>query len=77
MNPQIELVKKFLDDDKSVSSEELKANKEAVYEAAAAAADEAAYWAAETTSWTIDAEHIEYCKQKAREAIAEYEELTK
>ncbi len=86
MNPHIELVKKFLADDTSVTEEELKANKHAAYDAywAAAEAAEAAYWAAEdaywAAYWATDAnipENAEYYKQKAIEAIAEYEELTK
>lgn len=80
MNEHIELVKKFLDDNDSVTKEELKANKDAAYDAARAAAEaaEAAFWAYEAAAdVAYYGTNSEYCKNKAREAIAEYEELTK
>ncbi len=106
MNEHIELVKKFLTDDTSVTEEELRANKDAVVaraaaaeaaweasdykcdaeyasfraaiaaEAADAAADAAALWAFRAAE-ADNLENAEYYKKKAREAIAEYEELTR
>jgi len=76
MNIHIELAKKSLADNDSVSLEELKANVEA-----AESAREAASWAAEAASWAAEAaasgadDHAEYCKQQAIEAIEKYEEL--
>ena len=107
MKKQVELVKKWLADNTSVTLEELKANKKAAeddWDAARAAywapwatyraaywaieaayrdAYDAAYWATEAAHWATEAAHCdatcaaEHCKQLAREAIAEYEELTK
>ena len=89
MNPQIELVKKWLADPESVSLEELKANREAAeaaVEAAAWAAWSAAesdYWAAraawaellsEAADWAVDAS---YWKKEAIKHVDRYEELTK
>ena len=69
MNIHIELAKKSLADNDSVSLEELKANVEA-----AESAREAASWAAEAAASGAD-DHAEYCKQQAIEAIEKYEEL--
>lgn len=95
MKKHIELAKKWLSDDKLVTLEELKANKDAArmaYEAAWSpywaadradrAAARAAYWAyfalwAYFAAESDNSENAEYCKQEAREAIAEYEELTR
>ncbi len=89
MNPYIELVKKWLADNDSVSLGELKANKAAArdaYWAAAAgaavrdaywAAAEAAYFAYKAANWADDTDEFEHYKQLAIEAIARYEELTK
>ena len=93
MKKYIELVKKFLADNDSVTEEELKANKKAAYRAAdeadwasryavgaAARAFRAAYRAA---LWAFraaesdDLENAEYHKTLAIKAIAEYEELTR
>ena len=87
MKKYVELAKKSLADNDSVTLEELKTNDRAAwaaYDDARAAL--AAYWAAKAAYWAAgaraayDAEtdaRVEYCKQKAIEAIAEYEELTK
>ena len=88
MNPHIELVKKFLDDNDSVSLEELRANIYDAYDAwvakdckcaveyasfrAARAAYWVAYWAA--VGDPVDAKRW---KELAIEAVKEYEELTK
>ena len=87
MNEHIELVKKFLANDDSVTEAELKANKNdarAAWAARAAVdcdAAEAAYWAAlwafRAAYWADNLENAEYCKKKAIKAIKEYEELTK
>ena len=89
MNPHIELVKKFLDDNDSVTEKELWVNSndafdswEAAYDATwdAGAAYDAAYDAAYWAYWVVAADNLEnaeHYKQKAIEAIAEYEELTK
>ena len=96
MNPHIELVKKFLADNDSVTEKELRANSndafdswEAAYDATwdatwdAGAAYHAAYWAYRAAYWAYwvvaadNLENAEHYKQKAIEAIAEYEELTK
>ena len=93
MKKHIELVKKFLDDDISVSLEELKANKKAAYrdadEAARAAhavwaahraanyADMADYWAFRGAEADNYVENAECYKKLAIEAVKEYEELTK
>ena len=85
MKKQVELVKKFLADNDSVSLEELKANKHAAYDATwdAGAAMTAAYWAyraAYWAYWVVAADNLENAERyraKAIEAIAEYEELTK
>ena len=85
MNKHIELVKKFLDDNDSVSLEELESNKKAAYDATwdAGAAYHAAYWAyraAYWAYWVVAADNLENAERyraKAIEAIAEYEELTK
>ncbi len=91
MNPYIELVKKWLADNDSVSLGELKANKaaarDAYWAAAAGAAVRDAYWAAAEAAYLADlaadaaavwdTDKAEHYKQKAIKAIAEYEELTK
>ena len=77
MNEHIELVKKYLADNTSVTLEELRVNQDATWAAAlwaAEAAYDAAYWAYRAAEAS---EHTEYCKQKARKAIARYEELIK
>ena len=84
MNPHIELVKKFLADDTSVTEEELKANENAAYavwantdDAWAGWASAAALWSYRAAYWSDYYEDAEYCKQKAIKAVKEYEELTK
>ena len=90
MKKYVELAKKWLANNDSVSLEELNANEEAAWAAYASWADDAraalaAYWAAKAASWADDARaaydakndaRVEYCKQKAIKAIKEYEELT-
>ena len=83
MKKYVELVKKYLADDKSVTFKQLKANKKAAFDAwdvrVADYADKAA-WAALWAYWAAESdnpENAEYYKQKAREAIKEYEELTR
>ncbi len=65
MNKHIELVKKWLSDKDSVSSEELKANSNAAYAAYAAAA-----YAADAAAFYAAADDAAYWVKK-------YEELTK
>ena len=87
MNEHIELVKKFLANDDSVTEAELKANKNdarAAWAARAAVdcdAAEAAYWAAlwafRAAYWADNLGDAEYNKKLAIAAIKEYEELTK
>ena len=90
MNPYIELAKKSLSDTGSVTLTELKANKSAARTAMTAmtalrtsAACVAAYWAFLAALWAYwaaesdDLENTEYYKQKAIEAVKEYEELTR
>lgn len=88
MNEHIELAKKFLADNDSVTEEELRVNKEAAWAAywaagnfwaatrATRAATRAALWAFRAAE-SDELEDAEYYKQKAIKAIAEYEELTK
>ncbi len=87
MNPYIKLVKKWLADNDSVSSQELRANETAAWAdlmqkvwpfaiarvawGAARNASLAAYWAYR------DPDRAQNYKQCAIEAIARYEELTK
>ena len=84
MKKYVELVKKFLADDTSVSLEELKVNEKAAYavwantdDAWAGWASAAALWSYRAAYWADNLENTEYYKQKAIKAIAEYEELTK
>ncbi len=87
MNPHIELAKKFLADDTSVSLEELKVNKDVAYDtwvAAYEAAWAAAYWAYRAAYWVFRGaeadnyvENVECYKRLAIKAVKEYEELTK
>ncbi len=87
MNSYIELVKKWLADNESVSLGELKANKAAARDAYLVAraavrdvywaAAEAAYFAYKAANWADDTDEFEHYKQLAIEAIARYEELTK
>ena len=91
MKNYVELAKKSLADDDSVTLEELKANARAAHDAYWAAwaakveaeTDWYAYWAAELAYWAAwDAEtdaaaRVEYFKQQAIKAVKEYEELTK
>jgi len=86
MNEHIELVKKFLDDNDSVTEKELWVNKQAAYDAFWAA-DRADYWAAyEAAFWAAYAAEANYraadeaayqWKELAIEAVKEYEKLTK
>ena len=79
MNQHIELVKKYLEDNDSVTIEELVINSEAAYDtaaayntaAAAAAAAAAASYNPSRCAWA--AAHYE----KAMEYVRKYEELTK
>ena len=81
MNKHIELVKKYLADNDSVTLQELEANEDAAADYDAwtdAAAYWAAYWAVEAAAYRgDDADYVESCKKRAIEAIKEYEELTK
>ena len=88
MKKHIELVKKFLADNDSVTEEELRVNEAAAYAVWDSEAAEAAraYWAAEAAEaarayWAAaesdNLEDAEYYKKLAIEAVAEYEELTK
>ena len=93
MNEHIELAKKWLADNDSVSLEELKANKKAAYRAADEAAraahavwaahraanyaDMADYWAFRGAEADNYVENAECYKKLAIEAVKEYEELTK
>ena len=102
MNKHIEIAKKWLADNDSVSLKELEAATDAAwvaYEVAARAAKddyefseaeayaiafqaakaaEVADRAVKAVYWVGDADgYVEYCKNKAIEAVEEYEELTK
>ena len=70
-NPHIELFKKFLDDPKSVSAEELKRA------AAAATADAAAYFTAVAYFTAAAAADADTFVADAKFLIEKYEELTK
>ena len=74
-NPHIELVKKWLDDPKSVSAEELEraTDNDDVYAAYAAAADDAAYTAAYIAAAARAAAHA---YAGVRYWVERYEELT-
>ena len=85
MNIHIELVKKWLADNDSVTLEELRSSETAARDAYLAN-DWAAYWAAAEAAamayWTAywayrDTDRAQNYKQKAIKAIARYEELTK
>ncbi len=81
MNKHIELVKKWLADDKSVSLEELRAAYVAA-DAAAYAAACAAAWAdaaADAAAWADAAAYAyaDYWRNEAIEHVRKYEELTK
>ncbi len=80
MKKHIELVKKFLADNTSVTAEELEANIYDAYDAwsandyveyASFRAARAAYWAA------VDCDDAKRWKELAIKAVKEYEELTK
>jgi hypothetical protein len=79
----IKLVEKFLADPKGVSAEELKVARRAAedtYDAWAARADYAAYWAAAAAYWAASSgthTATENWTTEARQRIAEYHELTK
>jgi|13_taG_2_1085334.scaffolds.fasta_scaffold361205_1 hypothetical protein len=88
MNKYIELVKKWLADPKSVSLDELKANREAVEAASESAVYRSAYGAAYTAyeaakaaseaAESADAVYgAAYWRNRAIRHIKEYEELTK
>ena len=89
MNIHVELAKKYLADNDSVTLKELEANEEDAFWTARAASWTAwaAYWAskvaykvadvARAIAFTDDDDYVEHCKQQAIEAIKEYEELTK
>ena len=84
MNPHIELVKKYLADPTSVTKEELKANRDAAYAAAADAADAdyyayAAYYAAyAAAAYADDAAYAADTAYAADAAyyVKRYKELT-
>ena len=90
MNKHVELAKKWLADNDSVTLKEVEANEESAFWAAkddyeanflsskvaykvadAARAAKAFYWVGDADGYA------EYCKNKAIEAVKEYEELTK
>jgi hypothetical protein len=77
-NPEMELVKKWLADPKSVSAEELKRAADATNAAAADAADAAN---ADTFAAAADAAaaayHAAYHAAAAKDWVKEYEELTR
>ena len=92
MNKYIELVKKWLADDKSVSLEELKENKKAAWDAsiyaassaigyAAYAAADSAYGAAADSAYgaadAADAVDAAYWRNRAIKHVKKHEELTK
>ncbi len=86
MNPYIELVKKWLADNDSVTLEELRANETAAWDATIADIDDDGVWTAmAATVWATmadamavwDTDKAQRYKQCAIEAIARYEELTK
>ncbi len=89
MNKYIELVKKWLADDKSVSLEELKENKKAAWDASIYAASSAigyaAYWAAAAAAYAAaDAAYVAaddaeaaYWRSEAIKHVKKHEELTK
>ena len=84
MNPHIELVKKWLADDKSVSLEELKENKKAAWDASIYAASSAigyaAYAAADSAYGAADAADAvdaAYWRNRAIKHVKKHEELTK
>jgi len=76
MNKHIELVKKWLDDPKSVTLQELRDNAEAAYDAADAAwADYAAYDAYDA-AWADDAVAAAQAAYDAAYWVKKYEKLT-
>ena len=93
MNKYIELVKKWLADDKSVSLEELKENKKAAWDASIYAASSAigyaAYWAAAAAAYAAadaaywDAKAADddawaaYWRSEAIKHVKKHEELNK
>ncbi len=86
MNPYIELVKKWLADNDSVTLEELESNEDAAWDATIADIDDDGVWTAmAATVWATMADAMavwdpakaQRYKQCAIKAIAEYEELTK
>ncbi len=81
MNPYVELVKKWLADNDSVTLEELESNEKAAWNAARSDAylvAKAAKAAAAMADWAADdTDEFEHYKQLAIEAIARYEESTK
>jgi len=82
MKKHIELAKKSLADNDSVTLEELKANLNDAYDAWSSEdykwyAEYASFRAARAAYLAARDVNAEYYKQKAREAIAEYEELTR
>jgi len=89
MKKYVELAKKYLADNDSVTLKELEANEEDAFwtaKAAEGANEKAAFYAskvaykvadvARAIALTDDDDYVEHCKQKAIEAIKEYEELT-
>jgi hypothetical protein len=86
MNIHIELVKKWLADNDSVTLEELESNEDAAWDATIADIDDDGVWTAmAATVWaTMAAAMADWADDKAQrykqcaiEAIEEYEELTK
>ncbi len=86
MNPYVELVKKWLADNDSVTLEELESNEDAAWDATMANIDDDGVWTVmAATVWATMADAMavwapdkaQRYKQCAIEAIARYEELTK
>jgi len=81
MKKHTELVKKFLDDNTSVTEEELKANIYDAFDAWSANdyVEYASFRAARAAYWVDvgDPVDAEFWEKLAIEAVAEYEELTK